>query len=124
FLSLNYVPAPYTMVDGIEKLPPAHVLDWVDGTAEVTSFWSSATVISRKWTLKDAQQELDSLLRQSVREHLIADVPVGIWASGGLYSTTILYYAAKPGARLKTFSISSKGRSFDERKYIRDAAGK
>ena len=124
FLSLNYVPAPYTMVDGIEKLPPAHVLDWVDGTAEVTSFWSSATVISREWTLKDAKQELDSLLRQSVREHLIADVPVGIWASGGLDSSTILHYAAESGARLKTFSITFQGRSFDESKYIRDVARK
>jgi len=122
FLSLNYVPGPHTMVDGIEKLRPGHVLEWVDGRTQVTSYWRPVDGSSRKWNLEDAKQELESLLRQSVREHLIADVPLGIWASGGLDSSTIIHYAAESGAHIKTFSITFKGRSFDETPYIHEVS--
>ena len=45
--------------------------------------------------LESAKQELDSLLQQSVREHLLSDVPLGVWLSGGIDSSTILHYAAQ-----------------------------
>ena len=68
---------------------------------------------------RDAKQELDFLLQQSVREHLLSDVPLGVWLSGGIDSSTILHYAAGTNhARLKTFSISFNGRSFDETEHI------
>src|SRR5262249_40637259 len=64
-------------------------------------------------------EELDSLLQSSVREHLTADVPLGLWISGGLDSSTILHYAAQARAtRLKTFSVTFRGRSCDESSYI------
>jgi len=66
---------------------------------------------------------LDWLLRESVREHLVSDVPLGVWASGGLDSSTILHYAASESTeRLKTFSVSFAGRSFDESRYFREVA--
>ena len=69
---------------------------------------------------EEAKEELDFLLRQSVREHLVADVPLGVWLSGGIDSSTILHYAANASSsRLKTFSISFLGRSFDETAHIR-----
>ena len=69
------------------------------------------------------QEELDSLLQASVREHLLSDVPLGVWLSGGVDSSTILHYAANASSsRLKTFSISFAGRSFDESAYIRQVA--
>ena len=72
---------------------------------------------------EEAQEELDSLLRQSVSEHLLSDVPLGVWLSGGIDSSTVLHYAATASTnRLKTFSISFRGRSFDETAYIRAAA--
>ena len=59
-------------------------------------------------------------MRQSTSEHLVSDVPLGIWLSGGVDSSTILHYAAQASsARLKTFSISFDGRSFDETPYIK-----
>jgi asparagine synthase (glutamine-hydrolysing) len=77
----------------------------------------------RKWTLESAREELDALLRQSIREHLLSDVPLGMWLSGGIDSSTILHYAAmESSAPLKTFSISFQGRSFDETAYIREVA--
>ncbi len=61
-------------------------------------------------------------LQESIREHLLSDVPLGVWLSGGVDSTTILHYAARASSsQLKTFSISFLGRSFDETRYVREA---
>ena len=58
-----------------------------------------------------------------MREHLLSDVPLGVWLSGGMDSSTILHYASQASSsRLKTFSISFRGRSFDESSYIRQVA--
>jgi asparagine synthase (glutamine-hydrolysing) len=120
YLSLNYVPCPWTLMDGIEKLPPGRWLEWRDGEVYSDSYWRLPFGASRQWTLDSAKQELDSLLQQSTREHLLSDVPLGIWLSGGIDSSTILHYAAtQSSSRLKTFSISFRGRSFDETPYIR-----
>ena len=123
FLSLNYVPCPWTLVDGIEKLPPAHWLEWRDGEISSEAYWRLPFGERRNWTLHDAQNELDSLLKQSVKEHLISDVPLGVWLSGGIDSSTVLHYAASVStSRFKTFSISFRGRSFDESAYIQQVA--
>jgi asparagine synthase (glutamine-hydrolysing) len=114
YLSLNYVPAPYTLVEGIRKLLPGEVMQWRNGSVSVRSY------VQRKHTtaprsIGEATEELDDLLQKSVREQLVSDVPVGIWLSGGLDSSTILRYAAHAGTtQLRTFSITFKGRSFDE----------
>jgi asparagine synthase (glutamine-hydrolysing) len=122
YLSLNYVPCPWTLVEGIEKLPPGKWLEWQDGEVSSDSYWSLPFGVVRDRTLESAREELDALLRQSVREHLVSDVPLGMWLSGGIDSSTILHYAAESGAPLKTFSISFQGRSFDETAYIREVA--
>ncbi len=70
--------------------------------------------------LAEACSQLDELMKQSISEHLVSDVPLGIWASGGLDSSTILHYAAEVSSRkLETFSISFAGRRFDESQYFR-----
>jgi asparagine synthase (glutamine-hydrolysing) len=123
YLALNYVPSPWTLVDGVEKLPPGHWLKWHDGEISSGAYWKLPFGAPRNWSLQDAKEELDSLLKQSVREHLLSDVPLGVWLSGGIDSSTILHYAAgETGSRLKTFSISFRNRGFDESCYIREAA--
>ena len=125
YLSLNYVPCPHTLVAGIEKLPPGHLLEWRDGKVHSKAYWQLALRVQPHWTLESAREELDSLLKQSVREHLISDVPLGVWISGGIDSSTILHYAAMASSsRLKTFSVSFRGRSFDETAYIRQMAAR
>ena len=120
YLCLNYVPAPHTLVEGIEKLPPGHVLEWLDGRTRTEAYWRLEARAPVRRSLGSAKEELDSLLRQSVREHLISDVPLGIWASGGLDSSTILHYAAEASTPpLKTLAITFHGRTFDESPYIR-----
>jgi asparagine synthase (glutamine-hydrolysing) len=123
YLSLNYVPCPHTLIEGIRKLPPGHWLEWQDGRLRWDAYWRLRFRPQPRRTLESATEELDFLLREAVREHLISDVPLGVWASGGLDSSTILYYAASASpSRLKTFSISFEGRSFDESRYFRQVA--
>jgi asparagine synthase (glutamine-hydrolysing) len=120
YLSLNYVPGPLTMVEGIEQLPPGEFLEWRDGRMHAEAYWRLPHPQPRMRPMEDAQQELDSLLRDSVREHLVSDVPLGVWLSGGIDSSTVLHYAAQASpSKLKTLSISFPGRSFDESDYIR-----
>jgi len=123
YLSLNYVPCPWTLVDGIEKLPPGHWLEWRDGEIHSQAYWTLPFVAPQDRTLDSAKEELDHLLQESVREHLLSDVPLGVWLSGGIDSSTLLHYAARASSsRLKTLSISFLGRTFDETAYIREVA--
>jgi len=123
FLTMNFVPSPWTLVDGIEKLAPGNWLEWRDGKIRLEKFWNLSFHEDPRWTLESAKERLDFLLKDSIREHLISDVPLGIWLSGGIDSSTILHYAAAcTPSRLKTFSISFRGRSFDEANYVRRMA--
>jgi asparagine synthase (glutamine-hydrolysing) len=123
FLHLNYVPGPLTLVEGIAKLMPGHLLEWCAGNSEVRGYTSGLLPAAAPRTIEGACEELDHLLGQAVHEQLVSDVPVGIWLSGGLDSSTILHYAAQAGTQnLRTFSVTFKGRSFDERKYIQEVS--
>jgi asparagine synthase (glutamine-hydrolysing) len=123
YLAVNYVPGPSTLIEGIKKVPPGHLLEWRHGKAWLERWWKPAARPQRSQSLESAKEELDWLLSESVREHLVSDVPLGVWASGGLDSSTILHYAAtQSAARLKTFSVSFAGRSFDESRYFRAIA--
>ncbi len=119
YLSLNYVPSPLTLVKGIEKVAAGTWLECRNGNLRTEAYWRN-TFNPREMSLAEACEELDGLLKSSIAEHLISDVPLGIWASGGLDSSTILHYAAETSSRrLKTFSISFAGRGFDESRYFR-----
>jgi asparagine synthase (glutamine-hydrolysing) len=122
YLALNYVPCPHTLVEGIEKLPPGHLLEWRDGVTRIDPYWA-VDFCPRPVTLEDAKDELDALLKSAVKEHLVSDVPLGVWSSGGLDSSTVLHYASETaGSRLKTFSVSFNGRECDESPYFRQTA--
>jgi len=123
YLSVNYVPGARTLIEGIRKVGPGHFLEWRHGRMRIEPWPQLARPQGRKCSLEAAKEELDGLLRAAVHEHLVSDVPLGVWASGGLDSSAILHYAAiqTPG-RLKTFSVSFEGRSFDESRYFREIA--
>lgn len=123
YLSLNYVPTPYTLVEGITKLRPGYWMEWRGGDVRHECYWTLSLWPEQRHSLESAKADLDQLLKASVREHLVADVPVGVWASGGLDSSTILHYAAGMSTqKLKTFSVSFRGKSFDESQYFRQVA--
>jgi len=123
YLSLNYVPGPFTLVEGISKLMPGCLLDWQKGRITVGSFVPPAAQVPAPRSLGEACEELDGLLTRSVEEQLVSDVPLGVWLSGGLDSSTVLHYASRLSARrLKTFSITFRGKSFDESSYIKSVS--
>jgi len=120
YLSLNYVPGPYTLVEGITKLMPGCMLEWQNGRIKLGSYVPPAANVPAPASLDEACEELDSLLTQSVKEQLVSEVPLGVWLSGGLDSSTVLDYATRLSpTRLKTFSITFHGKSFDESRYIK-----
>ena len=123
YLSVNYVPGDHTLLEGVRKVPPGHLLEWRHGTLWLEQWWHRSKTETPPRSLDEGKERLDWLLRDAVREHLVSDVPLGVWASGGLDSSTVLHYAAsQSGSRLKTFSVSFAGRSFDESQYFREIA--
>ena len=125
YLAMNYAPAPFTMLEGIEKLEPGNWLEWRAGDIRSGSYWRLPVARPKKRRPGEAEEELDGLLRDSVREHLLSDVPLGVWLSGGLDSSTVVHYASEASSTpLRTYSISFAGRSFDESNYIREVAAK
>jgi asparagine synthase (glutamine-hydrolysing) len=110
-------------VEGIEKLLPGQWLEWQNGAIRTEYYWRLPQGKAESWTSESAEAELDRLLRESVREHLMAEVPLGVWLSGGLDSSSIVHYASEVlGSSLKTFSVTFRGRSFDETPYVRQVA--
>jgi len=123
YLSLNYVPAPLTLIEGIEKLPPAHWLDWQLGSVRLQRYWSPRDSIRPRMTKQDAVEELDLLLSAAVSEQMQADVPVALWISGGVDSSLILQAAARHAtSSLRTFSVRFPGEKHDESRYSRALA--
>jgi asparagine synthase (glutamine-hydrolysing) len=121
YLALNYVPGPFTLIQGIQKLRPGYQLEWRDGLLLEEAYWKLPHAEDDHWTLPDAKETLDGLLKRSVQDHLLSDVPAGLWLSGGIDSSTLLHYASQASTqRLKTFSITFRGRSFDETPYIHE----
>ncbi|MBV8552470.1 MAG: asparagine synthase (glutamine-hydrolyzing) [Acidobacteriaceae bacterium] len=123
YLTLNYVPSPWTLVQDIEKLSPGNWLEWRAGKVRSETYWRLPFESAKQRDLDSAKEELDALLDQSVREHLLSDVPVGLWLSGGVDSSTVLHYASRVRP-MRTFSISFNGRSFDEAAYIGEVAAR
>jgi asparagine synthase (glutamine-hydrolysing) len=123
FLAYNYGPSDRSLIDGVHKLRPGWWLEWRNGSTKMGPYWTLRFAPDNALGFDDAKAQLDSLLAASVKEHLASDVPLGVWLSGGLDSSTIVHYAAEsfPG-RLKTFSVSFAGRSFDESPYFRQVA--
>jgi asparagine synthase (glutamine-hydrolysing) len=118
FLAFNSIPAPLTIFRETRKLPPGHLLQWEDGHVRLERFARPAPVPADELRDDDEAElveELRARLRDSVRAHLVSDVPVGVLLSGGVDSALLAALAAEESAEpLRTFSIGFEERSFDE----------
>jgi asparagine synthase (glutamine-hydrolysing) len=118
FLAFNSIPAPLTIFEGTRKLPPGHVLAWESGSVHLTRYARPEPVAAVDVRADDEAELLEELrarLRDSVRAHLVADVPVGVLLSGGIDSATLAALAAQETTKpVRTFSIGFEERSFDE----------
>jgi asparagine synthase (glutamine-hydrolysing) len=118
FLAFNSIPAPLTIFREARKLPPGHLLVWEGGEPRVERYARPAPVpASEVRTGSEAElgDELRERLRDSVRAHLVADVPVGVLLSGGVDSGALAAFAAmESSAPVNTFSIGFEESSFSE----------
>ncbi|GAB7079772.1 asparagine synthase (glutamine-hydrolyzing) [Megalodesulfovibrio paquesii] len=124
FLAYEYVPTPESIYAEARKLPPAHFLEMhQDGTLLVERYWE--TPMPRPEGAKGFGradepalcEELRRLLRQAVQRRLVADVPVGVFLSGGVDSSSVAAMAGQLAPGIKTFSIGFTEASYDESAY-------
>jgi asparagine synthase (glutamine-hydrolysing) len=128
FLAFNSIPAPLTIFRETRKLPPGHLLVWEDGALRLERYARPAPVAASELRDEDEAslaEELRGRLRDSVRAHLVSDVPVGVLLSGGIDSSLLAALAAEELSEpLRTFSIGFEERSFDELADARLVAGR
>src|SRR5437016_3988178 len=116
FLAFNSVPAPLSIFREIRKLPPGHLLTWHDGAIELRRYARPGPLPPRTGA-DDAElvEECRARLRDSVRAHLVSDVPVGVLLSGGVDSGALAALAAEESREpVRTFSVGFEEASFDE----------
>ncbi|MBI1847619.1 MAG: asparagine synthase (glutamine-hydrolyzing), partial [Candidatus Rokubacteria bacterium] len=122
YLAHEYVPAPRAILRHVRKLRAGHWLTYTDGRAKVEPYWDVAPGPARAVGAGEAVAELRRALDTVVRQHLISDVPLGVFLSGGIDSSTVAAFAARHVGRLKTFAIGFEDRSFDESARARRVA--
>lgn len=118
----RYVSDPWTMLEGVKQLPPGHWLRWRAGKIEIGAY-ARLDMHPEPIDEADALHELRARLDETIRSQLVADVPVGVFLSGGIDSSTVAAYAAQvvhaSGERLKTFSIGFDDPEYDESSLAR-----
>lgn len=125
FFSFFYLPGEETLFKSIHKLAPGHHLIAEQGKITIQRYWD-LQFTQERWgrTFDEVVEELYSLLGSTVRDHMIADVPVGVLLSGGVDSSAVLNFAVKgTEKKVKAFTIGFGGNQVvDERPYARMAA--
>ena len=125
FLTFLYLPGDETLLKGIRKLEPGHVLLVKDGKTTIRQYWDLQFGDSYpKKSVKQSEDDLLALLSETTKLHMIADVPVGILLSGGVDSTGVLGFAAdETDKKISTFTVGFRAEGVaDERPYARLAA--
>ena len=117
YFTYKYVPSPKTIYSDIRQLPPAHAMVYDGSGSRVWRYWSPEPTSAER-DADRAQERLEALLREVVPAHMLADVPVGVFLSGGLDSTTLVASLDKP----RTFSIGFDQTSVSEAPYARRVA--
>ncbi len=122
YLAVEYVPAPRSIIAGVAKLPAGHVARFDERGLSLRRYWELPAPDGRKLSPEDAAAELTTLLDSAVKKRLVADVPVGVFLSGGVDSTSITALAIRHKNPLSTFSIGFEEASFDESAFAKLAA--
>lgn len=115
FLTYKYIPTPKTLYKNVYKLEPAHYLqvNLTEKSIQKKDYWN-LEINSCDDSLELAREKIEELIKNSVQEQLMSDVPLGFFLSGGLDSSAIVAYASSDVQQLNTFSIGFNENTHDE----------
>lgn len=120
YFAYGYIPAPLTIYKSVRKLPPAHYLVWENGEIRLHRYWQLDFTHKRSESEDELAEELRERLKETVKLHMVSDVPLGAFLSGGMDSSSIVALMAQVSDRpVKTFSIGFDDDRYDELPYAR-----
>lgn len=123
FFGFRYIPAPHTFYRGVEKLLPGHYMIVDARGAGIEPYWDVPLEEETSRTAEDFAEEVIEQLRESIRLRLIADVPLGVFLSGGTDSSAVVAFMAALGARpVRTFSVGFEEPEYSELPFARRVA--
>ncbi|MCU1385746.1 MAG: Asparagine synthase, glutamine-hydrolyzing [Acidobacteria bacterium] len=123
YLSFLYTPRDGSIFKSVRKLPPGHLLTWTDGRIGIEQYWQMPAAETFRGSEEDAVEQLHAVLKDAVRSHMISDVPLGAFLSGGVDSSLVVGLMSElSSARVKTFSIGFDEPEFDELDKARQVA--
>jgi asparagine synthase (glutamine-hydrolysing) len=123
YLSLRFIPPPNTILNNIRKLPAAHILVLQDGETTIQRYWTLDFNHKLDLTDREFADNIREQIIRAVRSHMISDVPVGAFLSGGLDSSMVVGVTAKNlGEQLETFAVGVQEDDFNELPYARMVA--
>lgn len=123
YLTFNYIPAPWTIHQGIRHVMPGTWMRFTRGGVQTERWWSLADQREQDYSFEDWSQEFMSILDDATRIRLRADVPFGAFLSGGVDSSTIVGLMARHVSRpVKTFCIGFEDPRYDESTFALQAA--
>ena len=123
YLSFLYTPRDASIFAGVRKLPPGHLLRWHDGDCHVRQYWAMPAAEQPPRSEGEAVEALRAVLADAVRSHLMSEVPLGAFLSGGIDSSVVVGLMAEGSSRpVRTFSIGFDDPRFDELEYARVVA--
>ena len=128
YLAFGSVYEPWTIVDGVRSLPPGTMLAVERGALSMREYWSPLQFANRDSSRGDAGRngtrpsDLQAILRDAVLSHLVSDVPVGVFLSGGIDSSSLVAVMSSNGVRANTFSLVFGEEEFNEAPYSREVA--
>ena len=123
YLSFLYTPRDGSIFKSIRKLPPGHLLTWTDGRIAIEQYWEMPATETFAGSEEEAVRRLRAVLTDAVRSHMISDVPLGAFLSGGVDSSLVVGLMSEiSSTRVKTFSIGFDEPAFDELEHARRVA--
>jgi asparagine synthase (glutamine-hydrolysing) len=130
YLAFGSVYEPWTIVEGVIAVPPGHVLTVENGSVSIREYWNPLQSFSHSQSESAPQSgngtatanRLPAILRDAVLSHLVSDVPVGVFLSGGIDSSALVAVLSHNGVRANTFSLVFQEEEFNEGQYSREIA--
>ena len=119
YLHMDYVPKDKTIISNIYKVLPGELIKIKENHVDKDFYYKINYETKINISKNNAIDQLESLLEKSIEERLVADVPVGVFLSGGIDSSLIAYYAKKYNNNVKSFTIKMASDSYDESKYAK-----